>query len=197
MNKKDLADLYRIVEDACKAETNAFGYGIWTDHILLVIKFAGEFAAIFKADPEIVELAALLHDYAGIKDESLHKKHHIFGAEEAEKLLTKYNYPREKIEQVKDCIINHRGSFPGKIATPETECLVNADAAAHLFGLTSLLHLTYVKFGMTKDEGNEWVKKKLGRSWKKMSPQIRELLSPQYECINKLLDNLSYSSVIK
>lgn len=187
MNKKDLAELYKIIEDACKAETNAFGYGIWTDHILLVIKYAKEFALIFDADPEIVELAALLHDYAGIKDETLHKKHHIYGAEEAEKLLVKYNYPQEKIDRVKDCILNHRGSFPGKITTPETECLVNADAAAHLSGLTSLLHLTYVKFGMTKEEGNDWVRKKLGRSWKKMSPKIRESLSVQYECINELL----------
>lgn len=187
MNKNELAELYKIVEDACKSETNAFGYGIWKDHILYVIKYAKEFAPIFKADPEIVELAALLHDYAGIKDESLHKKHHIYGAEEAEKLLKKYDYPSEKISIIKDCILNHRGSVLGETTTPEAECLINADAAAHLKGFTSLLHLTYVKFGMTKDEGNEWVLKKIGRSWKKMSPNVRELLSPQYECIKKLL----------
>ena len=187
MNKKELAELYKIVEDACKAETNAFGYGIWKDHILYVIEYAKEFAPLFKADPEIVEIAALLHDYAGIMDESLHKKHHIHGAEEAEKLLKKYNYSPKKISIIKNCILNHRGSVPGKRTTPETECLINADAAAHLKGFTSLLHLAYVKFKMTKDLGNEWVLKKLGRSWKKMSPDIRELLTPQYECIKKLL----------
>ena len=77
--------------------------------------------------------------------------------------------------------------MPGKPITPEAECLINADAAAHLKGVTSLLHLTYVKFRMTKDEGNEWVKKKLERSWEKMSPQIRDLLLTEYECIKKIL----------
>jgi uncharacterized protein len=187
MNKKNLAELYKIVEDACKAETNAFGYGIWKDHILYVIEYAKEFSNIFNADPEIVELAALLHDYAGIKDESLHKKHHIHGAEEAEKLLRKYDYPADKISLIQNCILNHRGSVPGKPTTPEAECLTNADAAAHLKGVTSLLHLAFVKFGMTKDEGNEWVKKKLERSWEKMSPQIRDLLLTEYECIKKIL----------
>jgi uncharacterized protein len=187
MYKKDLSELYKIVENACTAETNAFGYGIWKDHILYVIEYAKEFAPLFIANPEIVELAALLHDYAGIKDETLHKKHHIHGAEEAEKLLKKYNYPPEKISIIKDCILNHRGSVPGKRTTPEAKCLINADAAAHIKGFTSLLHLTYVKFNMTKDEGNKWVLKKLGRSWKKMSPNIRELLSHHYECIKKLL----------
>ena len=49
----------------------------------------------FGADSKIVEIAALLHDYAGIKDHSLHKDHHIHGAIEAEKILKEHRGLRE------------------------------------------------------------------------------------------------------
>ena len=76
----------QIVEQACAADTNIFGYDIWTHHILKVIENTKRLALRFDADPEIVELAALLHDYANIKDKSLYEDHHIHGPIEAEKL---------------------------------------------------------------------------------------------------------------
>lgn len=53
-----------IVEEACKKETNKYGYGIWSHHIVLVVKYGKLLAQKLEADPEIVEIAALLHDYA-------------------------------------------------------------------------------------------------------------------------------------
>ena len=38
----------------------------------------------FDADVEVVELAALLHDYAGIKNSIYSEEHHIYGAKFAE-----------------------------------------------------------------------------------------------------------------
>jgi uncharacterized protein len=76
-----------IVERACAAETNIFGYGIWTHHITKVLENCRRLAPLFKADTEIVSLAALLHDYAGIKDAMLFEDHHVHGPLEAEKLL--------------------------------------------------------------------------------------------------------------
>ena len=38
------------------------------------------------------------------------EQHHIYGEEIAEQLLTELNYPKERIEQVKNCVLNHRGS---------------------------------------------------------------------------------------
>ena len=72
-------EIEKIVGEACRAETNVFGYGIWAHHILQVVKISKKLAKRFSADPEIVEFGALLHDYAGIKDHSLHKEHHIQG----------------------------------------------------------------------------------------------------------------------
>lgn len=100
----------RIVEQACAADTNIFGYDIWTHHILQVVENGKQLAPRFDANPEIVEFAALLHDYASIKDEALYADHHIHGPIEAEKLLKRFSYPEEKTDAVEDAIATHRGS---------------------------------------------------------------------------------------
>ena len=165
MNSKDvLAEVEKIVEKACADENNIFGYGIWSHHITQVVRIGKELAKLFKADPEIVELSALLHDYAGIKDHSLHKEHHIHSMTEADRILKNLNYPPEKIEAVKYCIVNHRGSVPGKRNTPEAECLANADAIAHIENISSLYYLAYARFNKQIDEGNKWIRKKLGKN---------------------------------
>ena len=69
MNSELIQKISSIVEDACKAETNAFGYGIWSHHILPMIPIAENLADRVNVDKEIVTLAVLLHDYAGIKDQ--------------------------------------------------------------------------------------------------------------------------------
>jgi uncharacterized protein len=175
-----IKEVQRIVEDVCSGETNVFGYGIWTHHILNVVRIGKKLADQIGADPEIVEIAALLHDYAGIKDYSLHKEHHIYGAIEAEKILRDLNYPVQKIEVVKHCIENHRGSTHGKRGTPEAECLASADAIAHIENVPSLFFLAYTKFDRGIDEGADWIHKKLNRTWKKINPEFRYLVEEKY-----------------
>jgi uncharacterized protein len=57
------------------------------------------------ADEEICEISAWLHDIKKIKGES--EKHHIYGAEEAVEILKRYNYPEDRIEKIKHCIVTH------------------------------------------------------------------------------------------
>ena len=182
-----IKEVEQIVEKACSRDTNVFGYGIWTHHILHVVRIGKKLAEQFSADPEIVEIAALLHDYAGIKDHSLHKEHHIQGAIEAEKILKDLNFPEQKIEAVKHCIENHRGSVPGKRGTPEAECLANADAIAHIENVPSLFYLAYAKFDREIDEGEDWIRKKLTRTYKKINPEIRHLVEEKYNSAMNLV----------
>jgi len=100
------------------------------------------------AKREIVEIAALLHDYAGIKDQRMAEEHHIYAAAEAQRILIEFNYPKDRIQKVKDCIITHRGSVPMKRLTQEAECIASADAMTHVFQVPSLLYLAYVTHGM-------------------------------------------------
>ena len=175
------------MEEACKAKTNVFGYGIWTHHITQVVKIGKKLAEQFNADPEIVEISALLHDYEGIKDHTLHKEHHIHGAIEAEKILKKLYYPSNKIEAVKHCIENHRGSVKSDNKSAEAECLTNADAIAHIENIPSLLYLAYVKLEMEIDKGVERVRKKLERSWNKLNPDMKKIMKDKYEAAIKIL----------
>ena len=176
-----------IVEQACAADTNIFGYDIWTHHILPVIQNAKQLASRFDVDPEIVEFAALLHDYASIKDKDLYEDHHIHGPIEAEKLLKRFGYPEEKTEAVKDAIVTHRASVKVEHRSAEGACLANADAMSHIEQVASLLYLAYVHHGMGIDEGQTWVKTKLQRSWQKLREDVRDIVKDKYEAALKVL----------
>ena len=177
----------QIVEQACAADTNIFGYDIWTHHILKVVENAKQLASRFDANPEIVEIAALLHDYASIKDKALYADHHIHGPIEAEKLLKRFGYPREKREAVKHAIATHRASVTVEHRSAEGACLANADALSHIEQVPSLLYLAYVHHQMEIDEGKIWVKAKLQRSWQKLREDVQELVRDKYEAALKVL----------
>ena len=182
MNHTELVtEVERSVERACAAPTNVFGYGIWTHHIREVVRLGKELSAEFGADEEVVELAALLHDYASVKDERLYAEHHLDGPLEAETLLTSLDYPTEKIEAVKGCVAEHRGSVEGERSTPEARCLATADALAHIQNVPSLLYFAYVHQKLSIDEGATWVQEKLKRSWRKVDARVQERSRGAYE----------------
>lgn len=182
MNSEELIQsISNIVQEAYKKETNVFGYGGWTHHVTAVVKYSKLMAERLGADEEIVEIAALLHDYAAVKDYSMYKEHHIYGAVEAERILKEFNYPEEKMDIVKECIIQHRGSVPLERTTKESECLASADAMAHIDQVPSLLHLAYCNKGMGISEGADWVSKKLERSFNKLCPEAKEIIKDKYE----------------
>jgi len=176
-----IREIAEIVEEACANETNFFGYGIWTHHITQVARNGKSLAKLFNADSETVEIAALLHDYASIKDKALYEDHHVHGPVEAEKVLRRFGYPQERIEAVKRCIAAHRGSVPKEKRSVEAECLANADAMAHIEQVPALLELAFVQHGVGIDEGAGWVRAKLERSWNKLSPQVQKMMREKYE----------------
>ena len=131
------AALAEVVEQACQAESNIFGYGIWSHHILSVVDYGKQLTAILDADADIVEIAALLHDYASIKDQAMYEDHHLHGPREAELLLQEHGCPRATIFALKECIASHRGSQGTKQRTKEAICLASADAMAHIAQLSN------------------------------------------------------------
>ncbi len=177
-----------IVEQACKKETNISGYGIWSHHIIYVVKYAKLLAQKLGADVEVVELAALLHDYAGISNKEYMKEHHIHGMDYAQDILSRLNYPQEKIDLIKKCIFSHRGSVIIERTTPEEVCIASADAMAHIDQVVSLLYAVYKEKGFGIDEGRVWVKDKLERSWNKLCPDAKKIIKEKYLCVKKVLE---------
>lgn len=174
-------------------KNNHFGQGVWDYHIQAVINHSKKLGKLFKADLEVLELAAILHDYAGIKDYKFYPKHHIYSGELAEKLLREYNYPEDKIKHIKECIFSHRGSVKMKRRTIEAKILASADAMSHITEIADMFHLAYKIYGYETAEGAEWLKGKLQRSWAKTMPTGKDMVRAEYNAaikiINKALKN--------
>lgn len=177
-----------MVEKACKRDSNAFGYGIWSHHIVYVVRYSKLLAEKIGADEEIVELASLLHDYASIKDFKYYAEHHIYGGKEAEKILKDLSYPLDKIEKIKKCILSHRASVDSERLSKEELCVASADAMAHIDQVTSLLYYVFKEKNMDIDTGKEWVRKKVIRSWKKLNNEGKEFIKEKYYSTLKILE---------
>lgn len=182
-----LDEVAAVVERACAATTNAFGYGIWTHHIVTVVRFGRELSGRLGADAEIVELAALLHDLAGVRDVRLEPEHHLHGAYAARELLGALCYPLGRTERVAACILTHRASRGLMPETLEARCVASADAMAHIAQVPSLLHLAYVKKGLGIEEGAAWAAAKLRRSYGKLCPDAEALIGARYQAALELL----------
>lgn len=185
--KDVIGDIYEEIKRRCLLPTNVYGFGDFTHHIELVYKIAIENYKEYGADYNTVALAALLHDVASVTNKEYYKEHHIIGAEIAEELLKPYNLDEQKIELIKKCIINHRGSKLKEKNTPEEILIADADAMAHFYSVPSLLELAYVENEMSIDEGTDFVYDKLQRSYNKLSEKGKKIIEPQYEAAKILL----------
>lgn len=179
---------YKIVKKACYSPKNKFKESAWACHILSVIKHSLKLGKKFKADLEVLELAALFHDYAGIVNYDLQKEHHIESAKMAEKILSKLKLPLDKIEHIKECIISHRGSVKLNKKSIEAKILASADAMSHITELADMFFLTFNIHGFKVCEGAKWLKAKLIRSWNKIMPQGKKLVREDYKIAMKILD---------
>ena len=183
----DLIDeLTILVENTCNSKTNTFGYGIWSHHIKPMIPIGKDLAYKQNANIEIVTIAVILHDYAAILNPGFKNDHHLHGARIAEEILLQKKYPVKKIELVKSCIRNHRGSVNNKKETIEEKCVADADAIVHFQQIPSLFYTAFIHFKMEIDDGTNWIIKKLERDWKKLSDYGKTYIEEHHEMIMKL-----------
>lgn len=178
--------LQKEVYDRCLKPTNQFGMGCY-DHIVAVVKNAAILAEQYGADKEVVMIAAWLHDIASVTDYSLYEQHHIHGAEMAYHILREYDYDEQKISLVQECIRNHRGSVALERRSIEELCVADADAVSHFDNVPGLLYLAYVERGMGIEEGRQFVKNKLTRSFQKLSAESKKLYQDKYKKVMEVL----------
>lgn len=185
--RTDIIDfLQKDILARCRRPSNQFGMGCY-GHIESVAKHGALLAAHFGADEEVVLIAAWLHDIASITDISLYELHHIHGAEMAGKILSRFDYPAEKIELVQACIKNHRGSVASAKLTREEQCVADADAISHFDQIPSLLYLAYVTKGLSLEAGTQFVRDKLDRSFHKLSEESKRFYAGKYQAAIELL----------
>lgn len=173
----------------CNIYKEKYGYDFWNDHIKYVVKNSVELAQKYGADVEIVELGALLHDIAMPSEIGSREEHNIYGTQIADELLSKLNYPVDRKERVKECVLRHRGSKDLPRNTIEEQCVADADVIAHFDCIPSIFHLAFGKndMDMSIKDGTEFVKKKLERDFSKLSDRTRGELKNRYDTIMKVL----------
>jgi len=181
-----IEDIKKLVKEECQKEANIYGMSAY-HHFLAVVKYAKQLAEKRKADQEVVEIAAWLHDIGSVRGDT--ENHHIVGAEFAGQLLKKYNYPEDKIKAVCHCIMAHRGSQNIKRETVEAECLADADAMSHFDSVDALFRIALVDKKLNQEESREFVFNKLMRSWNKLTPYSQKLFKSKYEAVKELFEN--------
>ncbi len=170
----------------CQKPTNKFGMGCYY-HIEAVVKNAELLAQRYEASKEIVMIAAWLHDIASITDYSLYENHHIYGAQIAYDILSELHYDEVKLSLVQKCIQNHRGSISNEKNSIEEMCVADADAISHFDSIPSLLFLAYSERKMSIEDGIQFVRNKLERSFNKLSPDSKIFYKEKYSQVMGIL----------
>ena len=181
-----------IKEEVIKRDKQSIkskGYSMYEEHVKYVVKNAIRLANKYNADLEIVVLSALLHDIAVISEIGSREEHHINGSIIAEELLTKYNYPKDRIDRIKTCILKHSADINCQRDTIEEEILADADALSHFDYIPGLFFVAYKRRNLDIKNATNWVKTKLENDYNKLSKRTKAEIKEKYENIMEVLFN--------
>ena len=156
-------------------------YNIYREHIQYVYKYVCLLSKDKDVDHEVLELSALLHDIA-MTDRNLDRsKHNEYGAEIAEQLLKENNYPDDKIQFIKKCILNHSSKRYKYRTTEEEIILVNADGLSHFDSINSLYSLAHNVMELNDDESIKFIQNKLTKDYNEISDDLKFLIKDKYK----------------
>lgn len=93
------------------------------EHVNRVVKIATFLAKNEKANVELVQIGALLHDMGWAAG----NPHNETGAKLAKEILKEINYPSEKSEKIVTIILHHPLAFKDKLETLEEKIVWDAD----------------------------------------------------------------------
>ena len=157
----------------------------YAGHMVPMVERSLELAKTKNADLEVVEIAAWLHDIGSIVHGR--KDHHITGAEIAEKKLKELNYPEKKIQLVKACILNHRGSQNNERESLEEKIISDADAVSAFDNVAGLIEAAIVWEKLNQFDAMDSVLKKLERKYNQLFfDESKGIVKDKYEAAKVL-----------
>ncbi len=184
MNVVDEVKIF--VEKECKKSSSKYGFEPFVFHFTPVVKYAIELSNELGGDKEVIIISAWLHDIGSIKIGR--KNHHITGAKIAEKKLKELNYPLEKIELVKKCILNHRGSIDNERESIEEKIISDADALSAFDNVSGIFKAAFVYENLDQGQAKKVVIEKLERKWNKLHFDFsKKLIKPKFDAAILLL----------
>ena len=158
-------------------------YNIYREHIQHVYKYVVMLSKDKNVDREVLELVALLHDIS-MTDMALDRsRHNEYGAEIAEQLLRENNYPEDKTQLVKRCILNHSKRRQQYRSTEEEQILVDADGLSHFDVVKTLYSLPSKVMGLSEEDSVRFVQDKLTGDYNELSDNLKYLVKDKYDRI--------------
>jgi uncharacterized protein len=185
-NSKLIEKIKEFVEIETKKPAAFYDNEIYKFHLTPMRNYAVQLAERLNADVEIVEIAAWLHDIGSIIKGR--ENHHITGAEIAEIKLRESNYPLERIERVKSCILNHRGSVNNTRVSLEEQIISDSDALSNFDNITGVFAAVLVYEKLNQEEAKISVREKLQRKYEQLFlEESKIIIKPKYEAVMLLL----------
>ena len=158
-------------------------YNIYREHIQYVYQYVVMLSKDKNVEREVLELAALLHDIS-MTDMALDRsRHNEYGAEIAEQLLRENNYPEDKTQLVKRCILNHSKRRQQYRSTEEEQILVDADGLSHFDVVKTLYSLPSKVMGLSEEDSVRFVQDKLTGDYNELSDNLKYLVKDKYDRI--------------
>lgn len=168
-------------------------YNIYREHIQYVYKYVVLLSENKNVDREVLELSALLHDIA-MTDRNLDRaKHNEYGSVIAEQLLRENNYPEDKVQLVKKCILNHSSKRVEFRTTEEERIFVDADGLSHFDSINNLYSLAHNVMELNDEDTLNFIKDKLTKDYNEISDNLKYLIQEKYDnvmsanCIDDVL----------
>ncbi len=160
-------------------------YNIYKEHIQHVYKYILVLSKDKNVDKEVLELSALLHDIAMTNITLDRSKHNEYGSVIAEQLLKENNYPEEKIQLVKKCILNHSSKRKEFRTTEEEKILVDADGLSHFESINNLYNLAHNVMNLNDKDTLKFIQDKLTKDYNEISNELKYLIDDKY---NKIMN---------
>lgn len=181
-----IEEIKNFVESECKKSSSKYGYEPFPFHFVPVVQYAEKLADELGGDKEIILIAAWLHDIGSIIYGR--NDHHITSVKIAEEKLQELGYAPKKIELVKKCILNHRGSQQNFRESLEEQILAEADVMSNFENIAGIFKAAFVYENLNQGEARDSVRKKLENKWKQLHfDSSRRIIKPKYEAALLLL----------
>jgi len=183
---EDKEELLERVKGLCHS---AYPRHNWDGHITPAVNVALRLQESHGGDRFIVEAGAYMHDLGRVLFDYLKFigiTHEVSGYYYTKLKLRQYGFDRGLKEKIARCVLEHSGSGLSnhKPTSIEAEIIMNADAIAAFEEWNYQFSIYYSSHGKDTEKTKQWLLKKLGSSWNKLTfPEVKKTITPLYEKI--------------
>lgn len=181
--------LFSLVDKAYRENNQEIGLWLWENHTQKVGEIAVSLAEKYKADKELVTVAAYLHDFGDAFVDRKSSQFEEINNKNTQQVLSEAGYSNSEIVEITKIISKHSckdGNLPSSL---EEKVLATADAISHL-DLNLCLQFCWMKIprNISFEEWLKWMNKKVDKEFEKKMffEDEKEAIRANYEALKLL-----------